>query len=98
MLIPGPKPQRRRTTVVELEREYAAVKKDPKRVRRFPELAKPFGFMNREWEAIKARMQPGDELWECCTPIESWNEGMGSSWVELVRDGKPIASLVTKMN
>ena len=44
----------------------------------FPELTKPFGFQNIEWEALKSQMQPGDELWEFRTDRESWQQLMGS--------------------
>jgi hypothetical protein len=28
-----------------------------------PEAAKPFGFLHNDWEALKAAMRPGDDLW-----------------------------------
>ena len=64
----------------------------------FPELTKPFGFQNTEWEALKSQMQPGDELWEFRTDRESWQQLMGSAGIELIRDGNVVASIVTRMN
>ena len=62
MLLPSDTHQRRRITVVEAETEETPTGQDPERVRMYPELTKPFGFQNAEWEALKSQMQPGDEL------------------------------------
>ena len=32
------------------------------RAARCPELTKPFGFLNNEWEKLNRQMQPGEEL------------------------------------
>lgn len=73
-----------------------ALRKDAEQ--RLEALQKPFGYGNGEWEALKAQMQPGDELWEWCTSRASWNARMGNAGYELVRDGKYIASHVCAMN
>src|SRR5262249_56287630 len=97
MLVPSDTDQRRRITVAEAEAEHTPTGQDPERVRRFPELAKPFGFQNGLWEALQAQMQPGDELWEYCTDRESWQQLMGSAGVGLVRGGEGVASITTRL-
>ena len=67
------------------------------RVERNPNAAKPFGFNNEKWEALKALMKPGDELWIFSTPAESWQNLAGRRGIVLLRDGKAIAEIVTMM-
>jgi hypothetical protein len=100
MLTPSSEYQRRRRTVAQLEADNLPRDQEPQRVREFPQLLKPFGFVNEQWEAMKAGMQPGDELWEFCSEKEMWEGpiGMGAAGVELVRGGEVIACLVTRMN
>jgi hypothetical protein len=100
MLTPAAQFQRRRRTVEELEADNIPQDQEPDRVRQFPELLKPFGFLNAQWDAMKRQMQSGDELWEFCNEKEMWEGaiGMGLAGVELVRDGQVIATLVTRMN
>lgn len=62
------------------------------------DLRKPFGYLNAEWERLKAEMQPGDELWTFCSSDESWANLTGSEGIALVRDGTVIAEIVTCMN
>ena len=51
------------------------------------------------WErAFKARMTDRDELWEFDSPAEYWEGLAGREGVALVRDGRPIAHVVTVMN
>ncbi len=50
------------------------------------------------WGQLKSQMRPGDELWEFCSSAESWRMYMGRAGIALVRKGKIIASLVTKLN
>ena len=83
-------------TVAEAEAAYPGITDD--RVQRFPDAAKPFGFENGEWEALKAQMQPGDELWTFASPAESWQHLAGRSGIALVRDGNPIRVLLGAMN
>jgi len=47
------------------------------RVSLYPEAARPFGFLNRQWEALKVEIKPGDELWSFCSPTESWQQLAG---------------------
>ncbi len=58
----------------------------------------PFGFSNNEWRELLAMMQDGDELWTFSTSNESWDNMAGRAGVSLVREGKIIDSIVTKMN
>ena len=68
------------------------------RVERFPDLAKPFGGQSARWDALKAEMRPGDEIWTFSSPEESWRHLAGRSGVALVRQGKVIMTIVTLMN
>jgi hypothetical protein len=58
----------------------------------------PFGWVNADWRALLAEMQPGDELWEYDSPQEDWVRLMGSSGIALIRRGMVIATLVCRMN
>jgi hypothetical protein len=58
----------------------------------------PFGYLNERWQALLARMQEGDELWEFCSSPESWAHLAGREGIALVRDGKIIDSILTIMN
>ena len=50
------------------------------------------------WAQFKSQMKPGDELWEFCSSPETWRMYMGRAGIALVRKGKIMASLVTKLN
>src|SRR5262249_8569487 len=67
-----------RLTVAEAEGRYTPPPDD--RAERFPDLKKPFGFQNAEWEELKRHMQPGDELW-------NWGHVPGAGGIALVRNG-----------
>ncbi len=95
MLIPSDHPQRRRITIAEAEAENTPKGQEPERVRKFPQLQKPFGFQNEQWEALKSQMQPGDDLWEFCTDQASWHALAGCAGIELVRGDQVIASIIT---
>ena len=58
----------------------------------------PFGFMYQEWKQLLAAMQPGDELWEFSSPADTWKHLAGRAGFAVVRNGNPIASLVTCMS
>ena len=83
-------------TVAEAEAEHPGITDE--RVRGVPETGRPFGFMNREWEDLKAAMQPGDELWTFSSPPKSWKDLAGRAGIALARDGVPIKVLVTILN
>jgi hypothetical protein len=61
-------------------------------------LVKPFGGQNDRWEALKTRMQPGDELWTFASSDQSWRDLAGRAGIALVRDGEIIDQLITMMN
>ena len=50
-----------RLTVAEAEARDTVPPDHP--AARDPKLKKPFGSKNKEWENLKRRIQPGDELW-----------------------------------
>jgi hypothetical protein len=58
----------------------------------------PFGLLNEEWEALKAEMIDGDELWLWSTSPQTWAALCGREGVALVRDGKVVAVIITSMN
>lgn len=68
------------------------------RAERFPDLAKPFGAKNREWELLKAAMKPTDEIWTFATPADYWRNLAGRAGLALVRDGNAIKVVVTLLN
>lgn len=84
-------------TIEEAERRHPGMPDDD-RVQRFPEIRKPFGFLSPKWDALKAQMQPDDELWTFSSPPKSWEDLAGRSGIALVRDKTVIASIVTMMN
>jgi hypothetical protein len=66
---------------------------------RLPELGPvPFGYCNDQWRALLAQRQPGDELREFCSAPESWQHLAGRAGIALVRDGREVASVVTRLN
>jgi hypothetical protein len=52
----------------------------------------------RDWERIKIRMVPGDELWTFSSPLESWSNLSGRMGITLVRNGHAIGHALTMMN
>lgn len=85
-----------RITVAEAERRHPGIRDE--RLARHPELGRPFGGLNAEWEALKAQMEPGDELWTFLSSAESWRRLAGRAGVALLRDGTAIAVITTMMN
>jgi hypothetical protein len=83
-------------SIAEAETAHPGITDD--RVQRFPDAAKPFGFRNAEWEALKAEMRPGDELWTFSSSAKSWRSLAGRAGIALVRNGTPIETLVSVMN
>ena len=83
-------------SVAEAEAAYPGITDD--RVKHFPDAAKPFGFKNAEWEALKEEMQPGDELWTFSSPPASWQGLAGRAGIALVRNGAPVKILLGAMN
>lgn len=81
---------RRLTTIESAEKKHTVVNS------RLGDKPVIFGFMNAQWLEFKAKIQPGDELYEFYTPpaYEEMLHGYGG--YELVRNGKTIATLITQ--
>jgi hypothetical protein len=58
----------------------------------------PFGFINARWEKFKAGIRIGDELWEFESPGESWVDLSGRAGLCIVRKGRIIDAIITRMN
>ena len=58
----------------------------------------PLGFLNSEWEKLKARMVPGDEIWEFDSPGEYWASLAGEAGIVLVRDDTAVFFITTERN
>jgi hypothetical protein len=54
-----------------------------------------FGPLHRKWERLKQQMAAGDELWEFCSPPESWAHRRGRQGYALVRQGQVVDFLTT---
>lgn len=72
--------------------------KDQRRRTSVEELERERGFRGERWDAFKARVIEGDELWEYCSARKTWDQGLGGAGIELVREGQSIALLTTRMN
>ncbi len=59
---------------------------------------KAFGYQHRKWERLKQDMQPGDELWEFCSPEDTWVHLKGRQGYAVVRNGEIVTTLITSMN
>ena len=81
----------RKTTVAEAEAKYPGKPN-------VPGMEKPFGYINVKWEALKAEMHPGDELYAFRSPPESWQALAGRMGYALVRDGRVVREVVTLLN
>ena len=51
-----------------------------------------------EWKKIKSSLIEGDEIWEYCSPGETWAKMMGRTGICLVRNDEVIMDIVTTMN
>jgi hypothetical protein len=58
----------------------------------------PFGFINANWEKFKAGIRPGDELWEFASPDKTWEHLAGRAGLCIVRQGRIIDAIITRMN
>ncbi len=54
--------------------------------------------LKQKWEALKAQMVQGDELWRYSSPPETWRALIGRSGIALVRNGVPFAEILMLMN
>ena len=89
---------RDKVTVEAVEADNPGLPDEDERKKRYPEAAKPFGFQHAEWQALKAEMQPGDELWTFTSPPETWRSLMGRAGLALMRDGEIVRIITTLMN
>jgi hypothetical protein len=56
---------------------------------------RPFGHANDDWERLKAKMRPGDELWYFAPP----NKRVMQFWgLALVRDGQVVSTVITAVD
>jgi hypothetical protein len=58
----------------------------------------PFGFLAEQWQKLRTGMRVGDELWEYCSPPETWDELAGRAGYVVVRNGRIVADVLTSMN
>jgi hypothetical protein len=58
----------------------------------------PFGFQNARWQALQAQVMEGDELWEYSSPPWTWSNMAGRAGYALVRGGKVVGEICTRMN
>ena len=52
----------------------------------------------RDWSHIKMRFTERDELWTFSSPRDYWEGLAGRAGVALIRNGRPIAHVITVMN
>jgi hypothetical protein len=86
----------KKISIAEAEAEHLGARDE--RAKQHPELARPFGALNAKWEALKADMEPNDELWTFSSPPRTWEDLAGRAGVALVRDGIAIEIIVTMLN
>ena len=77
----------------EFEKEFASALGEPER--RFHD---PSSRFDGEFIEFLARWQEGDELRRYSSPAWTWQAMMGRGGVALVRDGRPVAQIMTIMN
>jgi hypothetical protein len=82
----------RRTTVEEAERKNLVTDT------RLGSKPVPFGFMNEKWVRFKGELRDGDELWEFSSSDDSWRHLAGRAGICIVRKGRIIDSIVTRLN
>jgi hypothetical protein len=83
---------RRRLTIYEAEEKYLVYDK------RLGSKGIPFGFSNEKWVSLKSKMVDGDQLWEFSSPPATWACLGGREGIALVRQGKIIDAIITRMN
>lgn len=84
-------------TIAEIEQEEMATLSDKLKMRSdYPKL--PFGFMNAEWVAFKAMLQPGDKIVRYSTDYHSWQHLAGETGFALMRSGCVVETFKTFWN
>jgi hypothetical protein len=84
--------QARRATPVEIEKAVQDLR-ERNEIRK-----RPFMYGHARWEELKAKMLPGDELWDFRSDPRSWAALAGREGVALVRDGAIVDVIVTHMS
>jgi hypothetical protein len=56
------------------------------------------GTEREEWSRLLTQVEEGDELWEFCSPFDSWKHLAGRAGIALVRQGRCVAWVITMMN
>lgn len=51
-----------------------------------------------EWQKFISAALPGDSLWAFRSPRETWNDLAGRAGFAIVRNGKPVAALMTMIS
>ena len=74
----------RKTTVADVEAGFA---QEP-----------PVGRWLEDWQALVSGMHLGDELWEYCSSLESWQHLAGRAGYAVVREGVVVNEILTMMN
>jgi hypothetical protein len=57
----------------------------------------PFGYQHPEWQEFKGLVRPGDCIVFFRTNPQSWSHGYGSEGYVLVREGRIVRFLLTKI-
>ena len=60
-----------------------------------------YGWGNNQhdrWEQLKSCITNDDELWEYCSPPETWHALAGREGIALFRNGDVVFSIVTVMS
>jgi len=65
---------------------------------RHPGLQHPSSLLYRDWQALKAAMQPADEIFAFHSSPESWRALAGRGGIALVRAGKVVREVVIILN
>lgn len=58
----------------------------------------PFGYINDDWEILKAKYQDGDQIYKFSTSAESWEKLAGREGYVLIRGDQIITEIITLMN
>jgi hypothetical protein len=62
------------------------------------DLPDDWGFLQAEWEALRAQMREGDEIWQFANRQSTWDSLSGRAGIALVRDGQITAYIVTLLS
>ena len=88
----------KRITVLELETAML-MNEQPKEKKGVLSLAPLQNITNSdEWKKMKSALIEGDEIWEFCSPGESWARMMGATGICVIRNEEVIMDIITTMN